>query len=129
MVDAVVSVLLDQLLSIIRQQVEPDIRLVMGVENEVSNLESNLQAVSAVLVDAEKRQLKEIEVRRWLDELKDVSYESTMYWMSGALPFSNQFQKMEFKLLNQFPRRRYASHSSSLVVLLAKPVMWVIALT
>ncbi|KAH7547204.1 hypothetical protein FEM48_Zijuj01G0284700 [Ziziphus jujuba var. spinosa] len=75
MVDAVVSALLDQLLSIIRQQVEPDIRLVMGVENEVTNLETNLQAVRAVLVDAEKRQLREEEVRRWLDELKDVSYE------------------------------------------------------
>ncbi|KAF3450671.1 hypothetical protein FNV43_RR06760 [Rhamnella rubrinervis] len=74
-VDGIVSVLLDQLLSIVRQQVEPGIRLVMGVENEVSNLESNLQAVGAVLVDAEKRQLKEMEVRRWLDELKDVSYE------------------------------------------------------
>ncbi|KAH7536970.1 hypothetical protein FEM48_Zijuj03G0042500 [Ziziphus jujuba var. spinosa] len=74
MADAMVSGLLDQLASIIREKVEEKMRLVMGVETEVENLQNNLQAIRDVLVDAEKRQLKEENVKRWLDDLKGVTY-------------------------------------------------------
>ena len=35
---------------------------------------ANLEAIRAVLEDAEQRQVKEAGVRNWLEELKDVSY-------------------------------------------------------
>lgn len=75
MADAVISVLLDQLVSISREQVERKVRLVMGVDNEVENLLKNFEAIRTVLMDAEKRQLNEDGVRLWLEELKDVSYD------------------------------------------------------
>lgn len=44
--------------------------LVVGVENEVEGLKSNLFAIKLVLVDAEKRQFKEAAVKQWIDKLK-----------------------------------------------------------
>ncbi|XP_062008115.1 putative disease resistance protein RGA3 [Rosa rugosa] len=75
MADAFVSVLLEQLASITYQQIEKEVRLVVGVEKEVAKITSNLKAIQAVLEDAEKRQVKEAIVRDWLEKLKDVSYE------------------------------------------------------
>ncbi|KAF3450795.1 hypothetical protein FNV43_RR06884 [Rhamnella rubrinervis] len=75
MADAMVSVLLDHFVSIVREQVEENVKLVMGVEKEVENLNSNLKAIQAVLEDAEKRQLSEDSVRLWLEELKEASYD------------------------------------------------------
>ncbi|PRQ50598.1 putative P-loop containing nucleoside triphosphate hydrolase [Rosa chinensis] len=75
MADAFVSVLLEQLASITYQQIEKEVRLVVGVKKEVAKITSNLKAIQAVLEDAEKRQVKEAIVRDWLEKLKDVSYE------------------------------------------------------
>ncbi|XP_050382770.1 disease resistance protein RGA2-like isoform X2 [Argentina anserina] len=71
MAEALVSVLIEQLASIICQQV----KLIVNVEKEVANLTDNFRAIAAVLKDAEERQLKEASVKVWLDDLKDVSSE------------------------------------------------------
>ncbi|XP_061951433.1 putative disease resistance protein RGA3 [Populus nigra] len=75
MADALVSVVLEQLSSIIIQEVQREVRLVVGVENEVKKLTSNFQAIQVVFADAEERQLKDQLVKHWLDQLKDVSYD------------------------------------------------------
>jgi hypothetical protein len=75
MADALVSVLLEQLSSIFIQEVQREVRLVVGVKNEVKKLTSNFQAIQAVLANAEERQLKDQLVKHWLDQLKDVSYD------------------------------------------------------
>ncbi|PON47952.1 NB-ARC domain containing protein [Parasponia andersonii] len=75
MADALVSVVLGQLCSIIHEQANQEVKLVLGVEDEIENLRRNLEAIQAVLKDAEKRKMKEDGVRIWLDELKDVSYD------------------------------------------------------
>nr|XP_004302963.2 PREDICTED: putative disease resistance protein RGA3 [Fragaria vesca subsp. vesca]XP_011466746.1 PREDICTED: putative disease resistance protein RGA3 [Fragaria vesca subsp. vesca]XP_011466747.1 PREDICTED: putative disease resistance protein RGA3 [Fragaria vesca subsp. vesca] len=75
MADAFVYVLLEQLASISYQQIEKEVRLVCEVKKEVAKITSNLKAIQAVLEDAEKRQIKEVIVRDWLEKLKDVSYE------------------------------------------------------
>ncbi|KAB5513690.1 hypothetical protein DKX38_027596 [Salix brachista] len=75
MVDALVSVVLEQLSSIFAQEVQQEVRLVAGVKNEVRKLESNFQAIQDVLADAEQRQLKEESIKRWMGQLKDVSYD------------------------------------------------------
>ncbi|KAM4111070.1 hypothetical protein ACJW30_05G040400 [Castanea mollissima] len=72
---SIVSFLLEQFVSITVQEAEQEIRLVVGVDEEVRKLEGNLQIIQAVLDDAEKRQLKEEAVKLWLKRLKDVSYE------------------------------------------------------
>ncbi|XP_004305501.1 PREDICTED: putative disease resistance protein RGA4-like [Fragaria vesca subsp. vesca] len=75
MAEALVSVLLEQLASIIHQQVEQHVKLVVNVEKDVANLTHNFRAIEAVLKDAEERQVKEASVKLWLDDLKDVSNE------------------------------------------------------
>ncbi|XP_062008077.1 putative disease resistance protein RGA3 [Rosa rugosa] len=75
MAEALISVVLEQLASITRQQVQQQVKLVVDVKKEVANLNDNFRAIKAVLKDAEERQVKEDSVKLWLDNLKDVSNE------------------------------------------------------
>ncbi|XP_016648905.1 PREDICTED: putative disease resistance protein RGA3 [Prunus mume] len=75
MAEALISVLLEQLASIIQKQVEQEVRLVVDVKKEVAKLTRNFKAIQVVLENAEERQMKEVDVRYWLDSFKDVSYE------------------------------------------------------
>ncbi|XP_024039245.1 putative disease resistance protein RGA4 [Citrus clementina] len=76
MVDAIVSSLLEQLISVAADEVKQQVRLVTGVREEVKKLTSNLQAIRAVLDDAEQRQMQQDKaVTFWLDQLKDASYD------------------------------------------------------
>ncbi|KAB5513654.1 hypothetical protein DKX38_027560 [Salix brachista] len=100
MADALVSVVLEQLSSIIAQKVQKEVGLVAGVKNEVRKLESNFQAIQAVLVDAEQRQLKEESIKRWMGQLKDVSYD-----MDDVLDeWSTAIAKSQMKV-NEHPRK------------------------
>ncbi|KAJ4719037.1 NB-ARC domain-containing disease resistance protein, partial [Melia azedarach] len=74
MVDAIISALLKQLISMAVQEESEQVKLVTGVEDEVKKLISNLRAIQAVLVDAEQRQMKEETIRLWLQQLKYASY-------------------------------------------------------
>ncbi|XP_031277193.1 putative disease resistance protein RGA3 [Pistacia vera] len=75
MADAIVSAILGQLSSIIGQQIQQEVKLVVGVDKEVEKLKSNLEAIKAVLVDAEERQVKEETIKLWLERLKHASYD------------------------------------------------------
>ncbi|XVF86765.1 hypothetical protein PTKIN_Ptkin18bG0069100 [Pterospermum kingtungense] len=75
MADALVSVVLERLASIGLQVAENGVRLVVGVNEEVEKLSSTFQTIQAVLVDAEKRQVKEQAVKVWLDKLQNVAYD------------------------------------------------------
>ncbi|KAJ4719079.1 Disease resistance protein [Melia azedarach] len=75
MAEAIVCAIMEQLVLILRQQTEEGIRLIVGADREVQNLNSNFLAIQAVLEDAESKQVKEKAVRDWLEKLKDVSYD------------------------------------------------------
>ncbi|KAH0989138.1 hypothetical protein GBA52_000621 [Prunus armeniaca] len=75
MAEALVSVVLEQLISITRKQIEEEVRLVVNVDREVENLILHFNAIQAVLQDAEERQVKEARVKNWLRSLEDVSYD------------------------------------------------------
>ncbi|KAJ4717939.1 Disease resistance protein [Melia azedarach] len=76
MAEALVSLVLEQLTSILGLQTEAEVELIVGVDEEVQKLNSNFRAIRAVLEDAENRQVKENAVRDWLDKLKEVSYDA-----------------------------------------------------
>lgn len=76
MSDAIISVILTQVATIMEQQIRQEVRLVCGVEKEFKKLKSEFESIKAVLVDAEKRQVKEELVKVWLEKLRDVSYET-----------------------------------------------------
>ncbi|CAL9010627.1 unnamed protein product [Prunus brigantina] len=96
MAEALISVLLEQLASIIQKQAEQEVTLVVGVKKEVAKLSHNFKAIQVVLEDAEERQVKELKVKYWLDNLKDVSYEMDDVldkWSTEIL--KQQIQKQE----------------------------------
>ncbi|KAK4590846.1 hypothetical protein RGQ29_021154 [Quercus rubra] len=74
MAGVLVSALLEQLASIAVGEAEQEIKLVVGVDEEVQKLEDNLRMIQAVLEDAEKRQMTEATVKLWLGKLKDTFY-------------------------------------------------------
>lgn len=55
MAEGLVSAVLEQRASILIQQVEAEVRLVVGVEYEVENVTSNFTAIKAALEEAEVR--------------------------------------------------------------------------
>uniref|UniRef100_A0A6N2KEJ2 AAA+ ATPase domain-containing protein n=1 Tax=Salix viminalis TaxID=40686 RepID=A0A6N2KEJ2_SALVM len=100
MADALVSVVLDQLSSIIAPKVQQEVRLVAGVKNEVQKLQRIFQGIQDVLADAEQRQLKEGPIKRWMGQLKDVSYD-----MDDVLDeWSTAIEKSQTKV-NEHPRK------------------------
>ena len=64
--DALVSKVLEMLISGIFSEAEQKVKLVLGVQKEVKMVSDNLQSVQAVLIDAKKRQLKEETIKLWL---------------------------------------------------------------
>ncbi|PON85252.1 hypothetical protein TorRG33x02_189200 [Trema orientale] len=51
-----------------------EIKSFWNVEDELRELEGTLSTIKAVLIDAEKRQIHEEQVRVWLQRLEDVVY-------------------------------------------------------
>lgn len=74
MAEAFVTVVLQQLASIIDREIEQEVRQVVGVEKEVDKLSSTLLSIEATLDDAEMRQIKEKAVKVWLEKLKLITY-------------------------------------------------------
>ena len=58
MADAIVSNLLKQLVSITTQQAKEEIKLIVGVDEEVQELKHKLRIIQAMLDNEEERQLK-----------------------------------------------------------------------
>ncbi|XP_062016940.1 putative disease resistance protein RGA4 [Rosa rugosa] len=75
MADALISVLLEQLASVVYQHTNQVVKLVSNAEEDVKSFSSKLKAIQAVLEDAEKKQVTDARVEDWLEKLKDVSYE------------------------------------------------------
>ena len=66
MADALVSIVLEWLALVIQRQIQQELRLLVGAENDVQKLTNTLRNIRAVLVDAEKRQVKDEAVKIWL---------------------------------------------------------------
>ncbi|MCL7047963.1 hypothetical protein MKW94_030614 [Papaver nudicaule] len=75
MADALVSFLINELGSLIKQEIEQEVRLVVGVRKEVTELKSTFMTLQAVLNDAERRQTDEESVKIWLAKLQNTAYE------------------------------------------------------
>ncbi|KAF9610088.1 hypothetical protein IFM89_019928 [Coptis chinensis] len=76
MAEAILSVVLDQLTSFIRNEIEQEVRLVVGVREELKNLNAHLTLIKAVLEDAEKKEIHDNAIKVWLGQLKDVMYDA-----------------------------------------------------
>ncbi|KAL9335587.1 hypothetical protein Peur_072768 [Populus x canadensis] len=75
MAEALLSPILEQLITVVAQQVREEVSLVGDVKKQVDKLKSNLLAIQSVLEDADRKQVKDKAVRDWLHKLKDVCYD------------------------------------------------------
>ncbi|XP_040366578.1 putative disease resistance protein RGA4 [Rosa chinensis] len=75
MAEALINLLLEQLVTVAFDHTKEAVTLVSNAKTEVKKFSSNLQAIQAVLEDAEKQQVEKASVKIWLDQLNDVSYE------------------------------------------------------
>ncbi|KAF6138218.1 hypothetical protein GIB67_011058 [Kingdonia uniflora] len=71
----VVSMVLNQLGALLRQEIEKEVRMTVAVKEEVHKLKITLIAIQAVLYDADKKQVEDQQVKLWLERLKEVVYE------------------------------------------------------
>ncbi|OMO73956.1 cc-nbs-lrr resistance protein [Corchorus olitorius] len=86
MARALISCVQEQLISFLQENEDVDSFLVQkakqglglivgGLEEKVQKLINNFEDIQAVLEDAERKQVKEASVRRWLKKLKDVDHD------------------------------------------------------
>ncbi|GLU03380.1 hypothetical protein SLE2022_205820 [Rubroshorea leprosula] len=75
MADAIVSLILDQLKTTIIDKAKKEVKLLVGVGEEVEKLERNLDLVLSVLAHAEEKKTTDQLVKKWLDRLKEAAYD------------------------------------------------------
>ncbi|KAL6131423.1 hypothetical protein ACLB2K_069799 [Fragaria x ananassa] len=75
MAGVLVDVLLERLATLALDKIEQEMKLVVGVKQEIKNLTEKLEAIHAVLEDAEQRQEMDASVKLWLNKLNDVSFD------------------------------------------------------
>ncbi|KAL0010296.1 hypothetical protein SO802_005404 [Lithocarpus litseifolius] len=75
LLEALVTGLLEKSGSLIAEGAWPQLKSFLCLHEEVQKLESTLGDIQAVLEDAEKREVMEAAVKRWLDKLKEVAYD------------------------------------------------------
>ncbi|GLT95703.1 hypothetical protein SLE2022_133700 [Rubroshorea leprosula] len=125
MAESVVSFVMDQLKTTIIDKAKEEVTLLIGVKEEVKRLERNLKLIRAVLADAEEKKTTDVNVKQWLDSLKEAAYDmedALDEWRtavelevhgaddqnaaSTATPSHSHHRKVLCNLLSCFPLRR-----------------------
>ncbi|XP_031286119.1 putative disease resistance protein RGA3 [Pistacia vera] len=84
-------------------------RLDVGADAEVKTLKTNFEGIRHVLQDAEDRQVKEMDVKHWLDKLTDTSYEiddvldewsTAIHKLKMEVENASTFEKVCFQILS-----------------------------
>ncbi|WOG99105.1 hypothetical protein DCAR_0518453 [Daucus carota subsp. sativus] len=73
--DALISQIFEQFTMVTSQKIAKEYKLVVGVEKEIHNISQKLKLVQDVIESAERRQVSDPLVKRWLESLKDVAYD------------------------------------------------------
>ncbi|GLU03391.1 hypothetical protein SLE2022_205930 [Rubroshorea leprosula] len=73
--DQLKTTIIDHLKTTIIDQAEEEVKLLVGVREEVEKLERNLDAVLSVLAHAEEKKITDKLVKIWLDRLKEAAYD------------------------------------------------------
>ncbi|GLT42424.1 hypothetical protein SLA2020_164240 [Shorea laevis] len=75
MTDALVTVVVDQLTTILLEKTRREVKLVSEVGKELNKLKNRLNSIRALLADAEEKQIKEESIKLWLYKLKQACYD------------------------------------------------------
>ncbi|GMN56860.1 hypothetical protein TIFTF001_027647, partial [Ficus carica] len=72
MADVILSPIVELIIETLGSVAVQEIKSLWGVGDDLEGLESTLSTIRAVLVDAEKRQIRDEQVRDWLQKLEEV---------------------------------------------------------
>ncbi|KAL4631988.1 hypothetical protein ACB092_04G019500 [Castanea dentata] len=76
MAEAIVTDVAKEILSKLIPLVTEQISLAWGFKEELTRLRQSVEIIQDVLADAERRQVTDLSVRRWLQRLQDVAYDA-----------------------------------------------------
>ncbi|KAG5584659.1 hypothetical protein H5410_045093 [Solanum commersonii] len=79
MAEVLVSIVLEQLGTFIVEQVKEqveELKMAIGIKKEIQNLSLKLKMIREALDDAERRRVKDINVKHWLEILEIFSYDA-----------------------------------------------------
>ena len=76
MADIILTPIAELIIQTLSSTAVQEIQSLYGAKSELRKLESTLSTIRAVLVDAEKRQIREEQVRDWLEKLEAVLYDA-----------------------------------------------------
>ncbi|XP_019178928.1 PREDICTED: putative disease resistance protein RGA3 isoform X2 [Ipomoea nil] len=114
MADALISSVVEELINILKHQAQ-ELKRTLGVEKEITNLSSKLKKIMEVLDDAEKRSFKENNIKHWIEDIKDFSYEVDDVldeWRTTTLRQQIEGRKVSLSsfLPSRFHYKRFAMH-------------------
>lgn len=72
----VLDALAPHVMKMIKAMGEPEIRMLLGVSDDIKNLEANVARLQNVVTDAERRRINDNRVQEWVSKLKDALYEA-----------------------------------------------------
>ncbi|XP_047978635.1 putative disease resistance protein RGA1 [Salvia hispanica] len=75
MADAIVSVVVERVATMVEDKIRYEVNLVKGVKKELQKLSKKLNTIRKVLDDAEKKALNDQIVKIWLKQLENTTYE------------------------------------------------------
>nr|POF15939.1 putative disease resistance protein rga1 [Quercus suber] len=76
MAEAIVTDVAKEILSKVIPLVTEQINLVWGFKDELTRLRQSVEMIQDVLADAERKQVTDLSVKRWLQTLKDLAYDA-----------------------------------------------------
>nr|XP_048330701.1 putative disease resistance protein RGA1 [Ziziphus jujuba var. spinosa] len=74
--EVLLSSVADGIIGQLGKAIQNEVALLSGVEDELQKLEDTISSIKSVLVDAEKRQVQEEQIKTWLRRLEDAVYEA-----------------------------------------------------
>ena len=73
MAEAVVNVVVEQLMLATRDWLTEEISMIIGVKDELKSMSTKMKTIQMVLEGAENQSMKNKMVKEWLEELQDVA--------------------------------------------------------
>ncbi|RCV39769.1 hypothetical protein SETIT_8G249300v2 [Setaria italica] len=74
---AVLDAMIPYVKKLITDMAEEEVSMLLGVSDEITRLEDNMEGIKAFLADAERRRITDQSVQRWVRKLKDAMYDAT----------------------------------------------------
>nr|XP_034606488.1 putative disease resistance protein RGA3 isoform X2 [Setaria viridis] len=74
---AVLDAMIPYVKKLITDMAEEEVSMLLGVSDEITRLDDNMEGIKAFLADAERRRITDQSVQRWVRKLKDAMYDAT----------------------------------------------------